>query len=279
MGVPRHERDMAMTGKWGKAGRIDPSGAFGLVCALAVLVAAQWLEGGHVRSLIQPTAAVVVFGGTLAALLVSFPVHTLWRTARAVGEAFTTPPRSLRSLVAEMTSLATRSKRKGLMSLEAVAVESRDAFLGRAAQSAADGMAPDEVRRAMEAESDLQADSEEEPAIVLEAAAGYAPTLGILGAVLGLIHVMENLAAPSKLGSGIAVAFVATVYGVGWANLILLPLAARLRLHVRLAALRREIVIESVIAMLQGVHPRMLEEQLNAYVRGRDRSREDRRAA
>lgn len=256
-----------MSGLRKGVGHLDVSGAVGLFLAIGVIVVGQLLEGGRVRSLLQPTAAVVVFGGTLAALLVTFPLQTLWRTAVAIRNAFLVPPPALRNMVAELTSLATRSKRKGLMSLEAVALESGDLFLGRALGLATDGVPPEAVRRAMEAESHIQEDSEEETAHVLESAAGYAPTLGILGAVLGLIHVMENLAAPSKLGSGIAVAFVATVYGVGAANLILMPLAAKIRLSVRMSALRREMIIESVVAMQQGVHPRTLEEQLEAYIR------------
>lgn len=268
-----------MTVKPKGIGHLDLSGAVGLLLALGVIVVGQLLEGGSVRSLLQPTAAVVVFGGTMAALLVTFPLQTIWRTAIAIRNTFRVPPPALRNLVAELTNLALRSKRKGLMSLEAVALESGDTFLSRALGLATDGMPPDAVRRAMEAESHLQEDSEEETAHVLESAAGYAPTLGILGAVLGLIHVMENLAAPSKLGSGIAVAFVATVYGVGSANLILMPLAAKIRLSVRVAALRREMIIESVVAMQQGVHPRTLEEQLEAYIRVHEHKPHHKKAA
>ncbi len=247
--------------------------------ALGVVLVAQLLEGGRVRSLLQPTAAVVVFGGTAAALLVSYPLLTLRRTVLAVRDAFLVPPPAMRSLVAELTSLAMQSKRKGLMSLESVAAETGDRFLGRGLALATDGLAPEAVRRAMETEGQVQEDTEEEAAHVLESAAGYAPTLGILGAVLGLIHVMENLAAPSKLGAGIAVAFVATIYGVGSANLIFLPIAAKIRQTNRLAVLRREMIVEAVISMQQGVHPRQLEEQLEAYIRLGDEKLTARRAA
>jgi len=251
----------------------------GLFLGVAVVVAGQKLEGGEVRSLLQPTAAVVVFGGTFTALLVSFSLTTLKRTAIAIKDAFLVPPAGLRGLVAELTNLAMRSKRKGMMSLENFATETNDKFLGRALGLATDGMPPEMVRRAMEAESQLLEDTDDEAARVLESAAGYAPTLGILGAVLGLIHVMENLAAPSKLGAGIAVAFVATVYGVGSANLILMPLAAKIRHHVRLGAMRREMIIESIVGMQQGIHPRMLEEQLEAYLRVHEQKPAHRKAA
>lgn len=259
--------------------RFDVSGVAGLALAIAAVVVAQRLEGGQIRSLLQPTAAVIVFGGTLAALLVSFPLATLTRTITTVRAAFLTPPATVRSLVAELSDLALQSKKRGLMSLENTAAASRNRFLGRALGLAVDGVPPDIVRRTMETESHAQEEFDDEVAHVLESAAGYAPTLGILGAVLGLIHVMENIAAPSRLGAGIAVAFVATVYGVGSANLLFMPLAGRIRYHTRLAALRRELIIEGILSMQQGVHPRQLEEQLDIYVWMRDQTTSPRRAA
>jgi len=250
--------------------RLDFSGLAGLGLALGAVVVAQKIEGGSLRSLVQPTAAMVVFGGTAAALLVSFPLATLTRTVKTVRDAFATPPPAMRALVAELSGMALRSKKKGLMSLDNIAVETGDRFLGRALALAIDGLPPEAVRRTMETESHAQEEFDDEVAHVLESAAGYAPTLGILGAVLGLIHVMENLAAPSRLGAGIAVAFVATVYGVGSANLVFMPLAARVRSQTRLAALRRELIVEAVVSIQQGMHPRQLEEQLEAYVRLRE---------
>jgi chemotaxis protein MotA len=259
--------------------RLDFSGLSGLALAIGAVLVAQRLEGGQLSSLMQPTAAMVVFGGTLAALMVSFPLATLKRTVHGVRAAFTAAPPSMRSLVAEIADLALRSKKKGLMSLENAALESRDRFLGRALGLAIDGLPPEAVRRTMETESHAQEEFDDEVAHVLESAAGYAPTLGILGAVLGLIHVMENIASPSRLGGGIAVAFVATVYGVASANLLLMPLAARVRHQTRMAALRRELIIEGIVSMQQGLHPRQLEEQLEAYIRLREQVPAARRAA
>ncbi len=263
------------------AGRrqLDVSGVAGVVLAFAAIVIAQRIEGGNLGSLVQPTAAMVVFGGTTAALLVSFPMATLRRTVTSVRDAFMQRPPQMRALVGDLANMALRSKKKGLMSLESSAIESKDRFLGRALSLAIDGLPPDAVRRTMETESRAQEDYEEEVAHVLESAAGYAPTLGILGAVLGLIHVMENIAAPSKLGAGIAVAFVATVYGVGSANLIFMPLAARVRHQTRMLAIRRELIIEGVVSMQQGIHPRQLEELLEAYIRLREQPPQYRKAA
>ncbi len=254
-----------MSGRNPMGGHVDVSGTAGILLALGVVVAGQLLEGGRVESLLQPTAAVVVFGGTMAALLVSYPAATLKRTVVAIWKAFVFEPPAVRALAEELTQLSIRSKRRGLMSLETVAAETSDRFLGRALSLATDGLPPEAVRRAMETDIRVTEDAEEEAARVLEAAAGYTPTLGILGAVLGLIHVMENLAAPSKLGAGIAVAFVATIYGVAAANLLLMPLAAKIRGTIRLSSVRREMILEAVVAMMQGIHPRQLEEQLEAY--------------
>lgn len=251
-------------------GRFDVFSAAGALAAVGVVGAGQVLEGGRIQSLLQPTAAVVVFGGTAAALLVSFPIATLKRTGLAIWDSFLVAPPGMRVLAGELTALALRSKRKGMMSLETVASQTPDRFLGRALSMATDGLPPEAVRRAMETDSRVTEEIEEEAARVLEAAAGYTPTLGILGAVLGLIHVMENLAAPSKLGPGIAVAFVATIYGVAAANLLFLPLAAKIRHTARLAAIRREMTLEAVVAMMQGIHPRQLEEQLEAYTQVHD---------
>lgn len=268
-----------MTPKPASRQRIDVSGLGGLALAVGIVFIAQRLDGGHVQSLLQPTAALIVFGGTLAALLVSFPVATLTRTVVTLRAAFLAPPPTVRALVAELSDLALRSKKKGLMSLENAAAETRDRFLGRALALAIDGTPPDAVRRTMDTESHAQEEFDDEVAQVLESAAGYAPTLGILGAVLGLIHVMENIAAPSRLGAGIAVAFVATVYGVGSANLLFMPLAGRIRYQTRLATLRRELIIEGIISMQQGAHPRQLEEQLEVFIRLRDQKAQPRRAA
>jgi len=149
---------------------------------------------------------------------------------------------------------------------------SGDPFLSRALGLLVDGTAAPDLRRALQTASDAMEDGDDELAQVFEAAGGYAPTLGILGAVLGLMHVMENLTAPSKLGSGIAVAFVSTVYGVALANLVLLPVAMRLRVTARERGVRREAIIEGAIALQQGLHPRLLEAQLDGFMRAAETS-------
>jgi chemotaxis protein MotA len=249
--------------------RRDVASMIGVPLALGIVVAAQLLEGGALRTLLQPTAALVVFGGTFAALLVSYPLPTVRATLRAVAGAFNATPEPDQQLVSRLSEYAQRARRKGMGSLEVEIEGVKDPFLARALELATDGFRAPEVRRLLETDSRTREEHDEEPANVLEAAAGYAPTLGILGAVLGLIHVMENLAAPGKLGSGIAVAFVSTVYGVGSANLLFLPLATKVRARARAEALAREVVIEAVSAIQQNTHPRLVEQHLTAFLRTR----------
>jgi chemotaxis protein MotA len=243
--------------------RVDPGPLIGIPLAVAVLVLAQLLEGGSLSTLLQPTAALVVFGGTAAALLLSFPLATLRRSLSDVRQVFAPAPSSVDALVALFTGYAVRVRRSGIMSLDTTTDSVADPFLRQALEHAVDGLPSDDLRRALEQRSQAAEDRDEESAEVLEAAAGYAPTLGIVGAVLGLIHVMENLAAPGRIGSGIAVAFVATIYGVGVANLVFLPLATRLRAVARAAAVHRALTIEGTISLQRGLHPRLVATQLS----------------
>jgi chemotaxis protein MotA len=243
--------------------RTDAGPLIGIPLAIGVIVLAQVLEGGSMFTLLQPTAALVVFGGTLAALVLSFPFPTLRRALHDVWQVFTPPPSSVDALVASFTAYATRVRRGGIMSLEPVLESVEDPFVRQALEHAVDGLPAVEVRRVLEQRSHALEDADEEGAEVLEAAAGYAPTLGILGAVLGLIHVMENLAAPGRIGAGIAVAFVATIYGVGVANLVFLPLATRMRAIGRAGALHRALAIEGTTALQRGLHPRLMATHLS----------------
>jgi chemotaxis protein MotA len=256
--------------------RRDVATLVGVPLAILVLLAAQWLEGGALRTLLQPTAALVVFGGTLAAILVSYPLRLVGTTARAVLHAVDEPPEPDTLLVSRLAEFGSLARRKGLNALEAQVGSIGEPFLKQALELATDGFHANDVRRLLETDNRTREHQDEEPADLLEAAAGYAPTLGILGAVLGLIHVMENLAEPGQLGSGIAVAFVSTVYGVGAANLILLPLATKVRARARASALAREVIIEAVAAIQHNTHPRLMEQQLAAFLRRRldERGRE-----
>jgi chemotaxis protein MotA len=251
----------------------DLMAVLSLVLIAVVILLAQLSEGGRLRALLQPTAALVVFGGTAAALLLSFPVPLLRRTFVSVGSVFRVAPAAERALVTRFEQYATLVRRKGAAALENDLNLEQDPFLKRALSMLVDGVPALNIKEALSTFTQMREEGDEECALVLETAAGYAPTLGILGAVLGLIRVMENLATPAGVGAGIAVAFVATVYGVGVANLILLPLASRLRSLSRGAALNRELIIEGTVAVQQRLHPRVVEAHLAGFIRGRDRDR------
>lgn len=242
--------------------RADLSSLIGVPLALGLILVGQALEGGHAMSLVQLTAALIVFGGTLGAVMLSFTQQDMVRSMSAVRDVFIAPPVDAEGLIDKVVGYATRARKQGIMTLEDELPNEPDLFLRKGMALAVDGTNPHVVRDMLSMESESIEARDEVPAKVFEAAGGYAPTVGILGAVLGLIHVMENLNDPSNLGSGIAVAFVATVYGVGAANLLFLPMATKLKTRVREAAAHRELVIEGILAIQEGLNIRLIEEKL-----------------
>lgn len=241
-------------------------GVGGLALGVVVVAWAHASMGGDVGTFLQAEAAAVVFGGTIAALLVSFPVQALGAAFEGLLDLVRRQPASLEALVPAFMGYARTARRQGLMAVERDAERARDGFLARALTLSASGMPADIVREALDLEARVCAEREEGCAHVLEAAAGYAPTFGIVGAVLGLMRVMQNFSS-AGVGDGIAAAFVATVYGVGLANLVLLPLATRLRGRARVEALRRDLVIDGVLALRDGASPSAVEERLAGYLK------------
>lgn len=240
----------------------------GLVLGISVVAWAQVSMGGTLSMLFQPEALAIVFGGTAAALLVSYPWPILVRAGRAVVELYRHHERdSLEDLVPAFIGYADKARRYGIRAVENEIETAENDFLARALALSVTGLPAETVRQALEIDARVCAESDEERAQVLEAAAGYAPTLGILGAVLGLMQVMERLSGAPGLGSGIAAAFVATIYGVGAANLVFLPLAMRLRARARVDILRRELMIDGVLAVHDGSAPSLVEERLAGYLK------------
>jgi chemotaxis protein MotA len=237
----------------------------GVPLALVLVLAGQALEGGRIGSIMQLTAAMIVFGGTLGAVLVSFPGSQVKRAVRAVRDVVTDKPENTEAMIQEVVRLATRARRQGIMSLEN-ALDETDPFLRRYLSHVVDGAKPQVVRDMMELEITNREEQDEAPARVFEAAGGYLPTLGILGAVLGLIQTMQHLSEPEHIGGGIAVAFVATVYGVGAANLFFLPAASKLKAKALRAARHRELMMEGILAIQEGLNPKLIEEKLRAFV-------------
>jgi len=252
-----------------KGGRkTDLTSVLGVPIGIGCILLGQMLEGGTIQSILQLTAAIIVFGGTLGAVLLSFTLVEVRRAWFALRDVFWDEPRSADDTIATIGRLATKARRDGIMSLEDDVEQLNDPFMKRGFMLAVDGTNPSTLRAMLDAESGTQEDVEESPAKVYEAAGGYAPTVGILGAVLGLIHVMENLSDPNKLGAGIAVAFVATVYGVGSANLIFLPVASKLRTKANLKAKHRELILEGILAIQEGQNPRLIDQKLRGLLAG-----------
>ena len=241
--------------------------AFGLLLGVAVVAAAHLAGGGDLRLFAQPTALLVVFGGTATALIVSFPTSTLGRSVTAACRAFTERAATPEALVSTLLQLAHKARREGMMALEADIVRVGDAFLARALALASSGLPQEVVRQTLDIDSRTAAERGEELAEVFESAAGYAPTLGIVGAVLGLMGVMRHMTSAGSIGEGMAAAFVATIYGVGAANLIFLPIATRLRVRARMEALRRAITIDGILALHDRLQPSIVEERLTGYLR------------
>jgi chemotaxis protein MotA len=246
--------------------RVDGAILIGVLIGIGLVLGGHGLEGGRLRSLLQGAAAVIVFGGTLGAVLVSFPMRDLRTAVKSLRYLVVDDAPPPDGVVAVIGRFALRARKEGLLALEDDAERMSDPFLRRALALAIDGTNSTTLRALLEDEIDSREDADEIPARVFEAAGGYAPTVGILGAVLGLIHVMENLADPANLGSGIAVAFVATVYGVGSANLLFLPIASRFRARAQRHARRREAVLEGVMAIQEGLNPRLIEMKLRGLL-------------
>ena len=239
----------------------------GLLIGVFALLGGQILEGGSVRSILQPTAAIIVFGGTLGAVLVSHPFDTFIQALKDAKRAFVGPALRAGPMIDHIVELAVHAKMHGLLALEPRVEEAGSPFFRKGLQLVVDGAEPERIREVMELELRCAEDYSGASASFFESAGGYAPTIGILGAVLGLIHVMENLAEPSRLGAGIAVAFVATIYGVGSANLLYLPLAGKIKNRVREEATIRELMIEGLAGISNGENPRSLRERLEGFLR------------
>jgi chemotaxis protein MotA len=257
-----------MSDNSGKSSKVrwDIATILGLGLALFAILGGQALEGGKVRSIMQGTAAIIVLGGTFGACLVQFPMSVTLGSLKAVLRVFLEPKVDNRLVIQDIIRLANKARKEGVISLEADTEKITDLFLKKALTMAMDGVEPKVLRETMDLEISNLEEEAEEPIKFWQAAGGYSPTIGILGAVLGLIHVMENLTDPSKLGGGIAVAFVATVYGVGLANLVYLPISGKLKLKAKSQLVAKEIMLVGVISILEGENPRLIDEKLRSYL-------------
>jgi len=245
---------------------VDKSTITGIVLALGGIVAGLLIEGGRIAQILQPTAAMIVFGGTIGAVMVQFPMPVVTQAFKRMAHVFMDKDQDPTQLVKDLVSYAQRARKEGIVALDSELPKITDPFLKKTLMLAVDGTDPQELRKMMELELDNQAEHSEKIAQVFESAGGFAPTIGIIGAVLGLIQVMQHLQNIDEVGRGIAVAFVATIYGVGSANLLFLPSAGKLKIKSRQEQVWQEMTLEGVISILEGMNPRMLETKLLGYV-------------
>ena len=245
---------------------MDKISVAGLLLGLVAIVGGQILEGGHVGSLVQPTALLIVGGGTLGAIMLQHSFAVFLRGIAMARWVWVPPVADHKTIIVQVGQWSQVSRREGLLALENFIGRLKDPFTRRALQMLVDGADPERLRGVLEVEIDSYEEELRQGAKLWEAAGGYSPTIGILGAVMGLIHVMENLTDPSKLGAGIAVAFVATIYGVGLANLVYLPIAGKLKYHIsRLVALRL-MLVDGLVGIAVGDNPRIIEGRLKGYL-------------
>lgn len=232
---------------------------------IGVVAAANLLDGSPLSGLLDGPSAMVVFGGTLGAVLISYSPAELLRAFRAAVAAFRAPDDDIDTLAATIVTLSIRAHRRGVTALEQDVDALTDPMLKSGVSLVVDDAPPELLKQVMALECQVQDADEDIPARIVESAAGYAPTMGILGAVLGLMRVMEHINSPGMLGGGIALAFVATVYGVGFANLVLLPIAGRLRERSMARSRRRELIVQGVEALQQRTNPRLVAQKLRVF--------------
>jgi chemotaxis protein MotA len=245
---------------------MDLVSIFGILLAFTAIIGGQILEGGHVGSLLQLTAFIIVLGGTMGAIMLQSSPKIFFEGMR-LAKWIIWPPKANPQLLIEQVLIWSNIARKGgLLALESQLDELDDAFTRKGLQMLVDGGEPEKIRTALEVEISTYEKHHLDASKVWQAAGGYAPTIGILGAVLGLIHVMENLSDPAKLGGGIAVAFVATVYGVGSANLFFLPMSGKLKYLIEQEVVMREMLIEGLVSIANGENPRVIESKLQGYI-------------
>lgn len=246
---------------------MDVLSILGIIIGLSALLAGNMLEGGTWASLLNGPAAVIVFGGTLGAALLQTPLYQLRRATKMLPWVVSPPNVEFDTGVNRVTRWAMAARKEGLLGLETLAETEPDGFSRKGLQLLVDGSEPEVIRRVLEAELVIQEQRDLDSVKFYESMGGYSPTIGIIGAVMGLIHVMKNLADPSELGPGIAIAFVATIYGVALANLLLLPIANKMKMCIHRQSQFHELIIEGIIAIAEGENPRSIELKLNGYLR------------
>ena len=245
---------------------MDRLSIFGLLIAFGGIIGGSILEGGSVAILLQGASLLIVLGGTIGAVMLQNPFKVFAMGVRMGRWAFATPKISQQKMIYQLSAWSNLVRRDGVLKLEDQIDEISDPFIRKGLQLLVDGNSAEKIRNVLDVDLRTYEQSHFQAARVWESAAGYAPTIGILGAVLGLVHVMQNLTDPSKLGAGIAVAFISTLYGVGLANLVFLPISGKLKIIILQQINTREMFIDGVMMIANGENTRYLETKLQGYI-------------
>jgi len=245
---------------------MDVLSLVGLLIGVGAILLGQFIEGGHISSLLNGPAILIVVGGTLGAIMLQFPMTLFIQALKQMKWVFFPPAESGEEIIEKVISWSNVARREGLLGLESISDTEEDDFSRRGLMLLVDGTEPEMMRNILEVEVDTKERFHLAAAKLYGSAGGYTPTIGIIGAVMGLIQVMENLADPSKLGHGIAVAFVATIYGVGLANLILIPIANKMKNIIDTQTQLRYMLIEGIVSIAEGDNPRNIEHKLLGFV-------------
>jgi len=238
----------------------------GVIIGFGAILGGNFLDGGHLSSLVNGPAALIVLGGTLGAALLQTPASTYWHSLKILIWVVFPPNLKFKENIEKIVEWSSIARREGLLGLEAVVDDEKDSFAKKGLQLLVDGGEPEVVRDILILELEALEAKQMRAAKVYDSMGGYSPTIGIIGAVMGLIHVMQNLSDPSKLGAGIATAFVATIYGVGLANLFFLPIAGKLKSQISAYSQAREMMVEGITAIAEGENPRNIEIKLKGYL-------------
>ncbi len=244
---------------------MDVLSLIGIIMAFVAIIGGNYLEGGHLGALANGPAALIVLGGTVGAALLQSPMSAFKRAMQTVVWIQFPPRIDMTGGIDRVVNWSLTARKEGLLGLEGMADTEPDSYSRKGLQLLVDGVEPETIRSVLEVDYMTQESRDIEAAKVFESMGGYAPTIGIIGAVMGLIHVMGNLADPGQLGSGIAVAFVATIYGVASANLVLLPIASKLKAIAMRQSLYREMLLEGILSIAEGENPRSIELKLQGF--------------
>ncbi len=238
----------------------------GLIVGISAILLGQYLEGGSISTLVNGPAMLIVLGGTLGAVMLQSPFAVFMRSVRMSTWVFVAPKHQVEKTIDKIVSWSNIARKEGLLGLENIEEREQNLFARKGLQLLIDGSEPENIRTILDVEIETKERFDMQAAKIFESMGGYSPTIGIIGAVLGLIQVMGNLSDPSKLGSGIAVAFVATIYGVAAANLLFIPVANKLKALVAEQAQYKDMIVEGMVSIAEGDNPRNIETKLLGYL-------------